>query len=178
MLQYPIPLGIDPLKRRVESARDLDYLWAEFMVTGNEKAVKKIIQVLDWTDGVRDTLSHYLRSTVPVQKKWKILEILESQGEIECDAEKYEIKTDKDLDIAIATKLNEKKFNAADFRKVKEALELTLDDLLRLSVKGAASWSLSSNAKQHEKVFEICQKEVLARSESMQTDLLEIIKKD
>ena len=47
----------------------------------------------------------------------------------------------------------------------------------RLLVAGAARWSLTSNAVQHNRVLEICQEEAISQPKGIAENLQEIIKK-
>ena len=46
ILEEDIPIDFNPLTDSIETAGDLDFLWVEFMVTGNKEAVIKIINTL------------------------------------------------------------------------------------------------------------------------------------
>ena len=61
-LQSGFPRFQNALLRPVRDGLDLDLLWVEFMVTGNQVAVVKIIEVLDWTDLLRQRLQEWLNS--------------------------------------------------------------------------------------------------------------------
>lgn len=56
LLKDGIPVQFDPLTNPIKQGADLDFLWSEFMVTGNEKAVKRIISVLPWYDDHKDLM--------------------------------------------------------------------------------------------------------------------------
>lgn len=45
-IQKGIPIQFDPLTRPIKEAGDLDFLWMEFMATGKEEAVIKVIETL------------------------------------------------------------------------------------------------------------------------------------
>ncbi len=57
-----VPNGLpDPLLGTVTTGMDLDRLWVEFWVSGNDKAIRRIVQVLEWPDQIRDELERWLR---------------------------------------------------------------------------------------------------------------------
>ena len=46
--------------KKTSDGNDLDMLWAEFLITGERKAVLHIINVLEWPDRVREKLNNWL----------------------------------------------------------------------------------------------------------------------
>ncbi len=63
ILESGVPSGIsEPLRSTVSSGLDLDLLWVEFFVSGNDKAIRRIIQVLERPDQIREELNGWLRS--------------------------------------------------------------------------------------------------------------------
>lgn len=99
VLEKAIPIEVNPLAEPVTEAGDLDFLWAEFTITGNKAAIIKIIESLDQDSSLTESLL----------------------------------------------------------------------------LAGAAKWSLSSNCKEHEKVFEICKEELLKASGAIKEVLEEIV---
>lgn len=59
-----------------------------------------------------------------------------------------------------------------EFRKI---INLSNEDIYDMAIKGAASWSLASNAQQHEGIFEICNEEIKVRPQSSKIYLLRIV---
>lgn len=169
-----IPLKFNLLDREIKAANDIDFLWAEFFITGDEKAVRKIIDVLDWLDRIRHKLEAYLTSSVKSDDKQKIMDIFAKEYSIKFKVLNNEIETKDDLDIIISTKLQEGGIKSEPFQEIKKALALTDDDILYMAIKGVANWSLNSNARQHKKVFEICDNEISSRSGSAKIGLLKI----
>jgi hypothetical protein len=54
-LQKGIPIGFDPLTRPIREGGDLDFLWWDFMATGKEEPVLKVIETLkDYDSRNRD----------------------------------------------------------------------------------------------------------------------------
>jgi len=47
VLSGDIPIKFDPLKREIKDGADLDFLWAEFFITGEKEPIGKIIDHLD-----------------------------------------------------------------------------------------------------------------------------------
>ena len=54
-LVYGIPLDFDPLTKPIKQAGDLAFLWVEFIVTGSEKPVLKIIDSLAGPNDIADS---------------------------------------------------------------------------------------------------------------------------
>ncbi len=50
ILKEGILIKFDPVTEPINEAGDLDFLWAEFMVTGNDEAIKRIISVLHFLE--------------------------------------------------------------------------------------------------------------------------------
>ena len=62
-LSFDLPRGLlNPLRGAISSGSQLDLLWVEFFVSGNEAAVRRIIQVLEWPDRIREELERWLLS--------------------------------------------------------------------------------------------------------------------
>lgn len=66
----------------IEGPHILDLLWAEFFVTGASEPILKIISTLDWPDGIRRNLDHWLgqRSLLGGSKRRATADLLASSG--------------------------------------------------------------------------------------------------
>jgi len=174
IIEKGIPIELNPLTREVSDASDLDFLWAEFVITGDENAVKKIISVLGWPDRFRKKLSDYLKSAIAKSEKEAIVNILDKDYNVKCDISAQLIDSFEDLDIFISSHLQSQKDRIERFQKICKALNLTEKDILYMAIKGSAEWSLASNAQQHKKVFEICDMEIRNYAGSAKIKLLRI----
>jgi hypothetical protein len=174
VLEKGIPTGFNPLDKEVKDAGDLDFLWAEFMITGDEKAIQKIISVLDWQDRFRNKLSDYLKSPVAISEKEEITNILDKDFSLRCNTPAQAIVSSEDLDIFVSQQLRSQEDRIEGFQKVRKALNLTEEDILYMAIKGSANWSLNSNAEQHKKVFEICDAEIAKHAGTAKIALLRI----
>lgn len=174
VLKEKMPLELNLLTKEAKNASDLDFLWVEFLVSGDERAVRKIIDVLDWPDKTRQKLDKYLTSSIAASDKENLTGILLKEYGIKCNLPSNQVETKEDLDIIIATNLQKKQAKSESFQEVKKALNLTSDDILYMATKGSANWALNSNAQQHKKVFEICDNEIPKRSGAAKISLLEI----
>jgi hypothetical protein len=174
IIKEGIPIGFNPLDREIKDGSDLDFLWAEFMITGNEKAIQKIIAVLDWQDRFRNKLSDYLKRPIAIPEKEETTDILDKDYNLKCSLSTQEIGSSEDLDIFISSQLQSQEDRIERFRKVRKALNLTEEDILYMAIKGSASWSLNSNAEQHKKVFEICDAEIAKHTGTAKITLLRI----
>lgn len=176
ILNEGIPIEFNLIANKVANANDLDFLWSEFMITGNEAAVKKIIDVLGWPDITREKLQVYLNKNISSVEEEKISKVLEEIG-IKCDIAQKKINTVEDLDMIGANYLRnrpdiEQPSQAfIDFRKI---IGLVNDDIYYIGIKGSAAWSLYSNAGQHRKVFEICDAEIPNHADIVKIVLLRI----
>lgn len=130
------------------------------MITGDEKAVQKIIGVFDRPDRFRSKLSGYLKSAISEGEKEKIINILDKDYNLKCILSAQAIDSAEDLDISVSSQLQSREDRIERFREVRKALNLTDEDILYMAIKGSANWSLNSNAEQHKKVLEICDAEM------------------
>ena len=162
-LDTSLPTELDVFRCPVAGPEDLDYLWVEFYVTGSKQAVRKIVEVLIWPDRVRFKLDRWLRRpAVGFLSKWRrkrVVERLRRVTGIECDLTTNTIKTTEDLDCICSFGLEIRPRTAKEFAKVRAALPFSPSeyDLNYFGTKGAARWSLSSNAYEHPRVLETYQ---------------------
>ena len=173
-LDHDMPIDFNPLTKQISGPNDLDFLWAEFLVSGNAQAVQKIISVLNWPDRAREKLQEYLKSSATIDKKKEIADTMLSNYNIRCNVVDQVIETKDDMDIIMASNLMQRKTPSELFQKVKEALKLNNDEIYYMATKGSANWSLNSNAQQHKKVFEICDGEISKYTGSAKIGLLKI----
>jgi hypothetical protein len=154
-------MKVNALDVPIRTGTDLDLLWVEFSVTGSKAPVVRIVDVLERADRLRQRLDEWLQSQAvgsPAERK-RVEEHLATILGISFDPADTQIVTESDLDTL--SMLRELGFSNEKFEAVKEALPFTLsmDDLHYMSVKGAAAWSLASNAQQHALVLEVCKDE-------------------
>lgn len=153
---------------------ELDFLWAEFGITGDPKAVYKIIGVLDYQDRARVLLQDWLdqakgkvqfqrtekgfsvKQAAPLLAKGTEISVNDVVGLfVRCgfpiDYEQLHVQGPLDIDIQVAIKAKngELKFDELPF-------ELPGDVTLLLAIKHAAVWSLRSCSSWNERVAEIC----------------------
>jgi serine/threonine protein kinase len=155
------PASIDALEWPIEWGGDLDFKWMEFIVTGSKDAVRRIISVLDWPDRIREKLQAWLEKKpilgILSRRRYQANKLREFAG-IECDLHRCQIETADDLDcLSMASRERwEAMRNALPFR-------LSEVDVVYISTKEAARWSLGSFARQHPSVLEVCLEELEAR---------------
>ena len=99
------PFKSNPFNRYVRDGMDLDLLWCEFILTGNQEAVVRIVGVLDWPDLTRERLGDWLRSreVIPIPywsraRRKRVVKRLRDGAQIVCDVDRQEITTAEDLD--------------------------------------------------------------------------------
>ncbi len=172
----PKPLNVFELP--INNPGDLDILWMEFCITGNTKAVVSIIDVLGWSDRVREKLRGWLCST-PRKKSFfdrnprRLANKLTKAGII-FDNSLENILSTQDLDCFVGMdgcNINHEKFGRF------EALlpfGLSQSELNHIWIKSAAKWSLGSNAHQHPLVLETIDSEATKRKDNCRLTLLEI----
>jgi hypothetical protein len=136
----------------IERPESLDLLWAEFFVTGQAEPVERIFTTLDGNDRVRERLTTWLaeRALFGGAKRRASAELLAAAG-IVVDLERRTIVTAGDLDclcFAIAEQ------RVPIFKML--PFELTPEEVMTLATKASALWSLRLNARDHDKVAEVC----------------------
>ena len=172
---------VEPLRQEIRGSDDLDLLWTEFTMTGDTQAVRRIIQVLEWRDSLRENLEtmnlqprFYLLGLDTLLKRRR-LERLRGLAGIEFDYERKRIETVEDLDCLSA--LWELQVSGQRFQEITEALPFALSQEEvenHILLKAVAKWSLASNAKQHVLVLEACEEEIARRDVRAKLALLEI----
>lgn len=140
----------DALTMPLVDPTHVDLQWAELFATGARAPLDRLVGVLDGPDRVRAHLERWL-----AEKRWfggskrrARADVLAALG-LAIDLDARAIRHDGDLDLWA--------WRAAEARTpVFPALELEGDDLIALSLKGAALWSLRLNARDHALVAEVC----------------------
>jgi hypothetical protein len=141
----------------IDDPEVLDRLWGEFIDTGDEAAVRRIVSVLDWDDLVRIRLQAWLSGIRP--ESWSTAPHRDYQQLlVACcfpiDYDNRSVDGPVDLDIHVALLARSHKLKFADL-----PIPLSPKELVRLAMKSAALWSLLAMAKQHEVVAQICETE-------------------
>ncbi|OGW75388.1 MAG: hypothetical protein A2Z72_02970 [Omnitrophica bacterium RBG_13_46_9] len=162
------PLTTAAIIKEVKSALELDCLWAEFLLTGEKEPVEKVIGVLARPDIFRTRLTTWLSGSSPSEENGKIKDILEKYWNIKVDLADKRIVAPADaaidLDIHCGLILRNSTVNkkdlTKDFAELRKVIGLSDEDIFVLVMKSTAAWSLYSNARQHEKVREICSETV------------------
>jgi hypothetical protein len=140
----------------ISTPLDLDICWGEFLVTGSLEVVKRIIEVLDWKDLIRSLMDEALRGLDSggirlSESQWQSfaeLGILISTT----DAVPYpHIAVPGDVDLLIWHRLQKRHEASAALVR-----QLGQEQLVHIATKGAALWSLRSNAEQHPSVKGLC----------------------
>jgi len=163
----------------VTSLSQLDLLWTEFVITGAEEPVRRIIGVMEWPDLIRKKLQNSLHERVSEQapedypEEQLRLHLLDNGFIISKDAGM--VYSAQDLDsFCVLEGCNR---SPERFEAMKSVLpfELSDEDVGHLWMKGSAKWSLCANAQQHTRVRDICVREAEARGGRCRLSLLEIL---
>ena len=135
----------DPLELPIAGPGDLDLLWAAFLVSGAEAPVQRILDVLSWEDRTLAALDRWVRAPglLSYFSRPAALKRLHAAG-LGTDVTQPRLGNVMDVD------LNVWKLMSSGF-KVRDELPFQLPDdhVMHLAIKGAACWSLQSNARQH-----------------------------
>lgn len=173
---------MDIFQKNINTGFDLDLLWVEFVVTGNKKAVLRIIDVLELDDKVREKLCDWLKSE-PHKKllgKWshkRNLKKIVSAG-ILLDYNLKNILSAQDLDCHFF--MDGCNYSSEIFKEGQDQLpfQLSQNEKNHIGLKIAAKWSLCSNANQHPIVLETITSEASKRVGHCRLSLLEIISRN
>ena len=151
------------LPEKVESPGELDLCWSEFLVTGDIATIEKVVAVLDEPDHTRRFLNEVLtgKSTAADSESGERLELTEEDrdqlagvgiviGRQE-DGGAFQVLSPGDLDLLMWIGLKTK---IATCTRIVRSMGESL--VTRMATKGAALWSLQSNAGQHGTVRLLC----------------------
>lgn len=135
----------DPLVMPIAGPGDLDVLWGAFLVSGAEAPVQRILDVLKWEDRTLAALDRWVRSPglLSYFSRPAALKRLHAAG-LGTDVAQPRLGNAMDVDLHVW------KLMSGGF-KVRDELPFQLPDdhVMHLAIKGAACWSLQSNARQH-----------------------------
>lgn len=143
----------DPATSPIGGPGDLDFLWGAFLLTGDAGLVRRIALQLEREDRTLALLRTWFRSTpwFPWARRRKSTQIgrLGEFGFV-LDAEAPLLGNVMDLDLLVWRLM-------AEGLQVRQELPFACSDdfIAHLATKGAACWSLQSNAQQHQRVREV-----------------------
>ena len=177
VLSKELPVPFDPLLNDVENNDDLDFLWAEFFVTGRQEPINKIIKVLDWDDIFRLRLASWMSVKHSAKDIVQLSALLNDRAHIDVDVKKGKIKHEGDLDVLYSAFVNSSSVGnglARDAVNIRLMLGLSEDEMRYISIKGAAIWSLRINSQQHPRVLEFCRLAMKTSSVKVENELKRI----
>ena len=146
------PTFPDAVQAPIKDCGFLDLLWGEFFVTGQAAPIERLFSTLDWDDRVRQRLEAWLRKTSLFggSKRRAAASTLATAGVV-VDLERKVIVSTGDLD-CLCFSIAEQ--SVPIFKLL--PFELTPAEVTALATKASALWSLRLNARDHEKVAEVC----------------------
>ncbi len=174
-VEGPFPVDFDPLTRKVEHPTDLDLLWTEFFISGNELAINKIIDTLDFPEILRPRIHQKLDEDDRGLINSKLIDLLSSELNVKIDPMTTKVLNQEDLDNLMVRELRNPRGDKDALRSLLKMLEVENADLFYMAIKGAAVWSLRSNARQHPAVMDICKNQVTSRRGRSKIVLLRIL---
>jgi hypothetical protein len=147
------------LNKPITHPQHLDFLWGEFLVTGSLEVVKRIIGVLDWKDLVRSLMDEALLNPAAAkiqlsQVQWQSFAELGILIRTTESVSHPHVVVPGDVDLLIWRGLQQKHEASAALVR-----QLDQEQILQLATKGAALWSIRSNAEQHPSIKELCEAE-------------------
>ncbi len=158
--------GDSPVIDIVRTPKDLDLLWVEFSLTGEARPIEKILDVLDQPDRVRDRVMEWLARDRSEEEVARVVGLLEAIG-ISYDRSTNRVVTSGDLDVLSASHLQRTSMQspqARPFMALSQLIHLGRADIVHIAIKGAAAWSLWSNAQTHPQLVAICEQQLDKRS--------------
>jgi hypothetical protein len=150
------------LPEEARGPQHLDLYWGEFLVTGSLEIVKRIIAVLDWPDLTRHLINQALAAAPDAAEgvirlsddQWQSFRelgiLIGATGEVP----RPHVAVPGDVDLLLWQGLQMK--HEASCALVRQ---LEGNPVLYVATKGAALWSLRSNAEQHPGVKRLCEAE-------------------
>jgi hypothetical protein len=166
-----LPSGVDACTMPVEKASDLDMLWAEFMATGEAKAVERVIEVLGRPDVTRRHFEEYLGSGA-VKGDDGLVAAIRNNLWVLADTKMGKILSSKDLDISLSVFALRPEHPREAVAFIRESLGMSNGDMYKAALKGSVAWSLMSNAAEHPRVLAICTESARSESTPVQLALL------
>lgn len=169
------------LERPIRTPTDNDLHWAEFCLTGDVEAVRRLIDVLARPDRVRERLEAWLASEPSLvclpgtaRRRRKALARLRALGLV-CDSVGRSVESREDLDCLVM--LDGLQPSRERYERMKRALPIRLaaDDVTYLGVKATAVWSLAGYAGRHACVLEVCRTEARRRAGPVRLLLRQIV---
>lgn len=137
------------LNDSLENPQVLDQLWAAYQETGNTDCVLKIVSVLDFEDRTRNYLETWLQECSDDELNEYQERLIKWVIPIKYDERTVDGPLDLDLHVALLAKDGQLKFDQLP-------MQIPMPDLIRLSMKSAALWSLLSVANSDPTVAEVC----------------------
>lgn len=150
----------DPLALPLRSARDLDRLWAEFVLTGDEAPVRRVLSALALGDELRAALELWLSLTEGELVATEADRVALAEGaRIDVSLEARAVRTEGDLDLHLLLDGLEFRDGPA-LRRALAALPFALapEALEHATLKASALWSLAQNAPLHPLVRRVCER--------------------
>lgn len=147
------------LPDEIQSPGEMDLCWGEFLVTGNTKVVRRVIDVLDREDLTREFVNQQLQTPSPEtnflsdSERTTLAQVGITLG-LEADEGPDVILSDGDVDILLW--FGVKNGNEVCSKILKAMPEPTQ---IHVANKGAAIWSLQANAQQHGAIRLLCEEE-------------------
>lgn len=135
----------DPLNMPIAEPGDLDVVWSAFLVSGADAPVKRILDVVQGEDRTLAALDRWVRAPglLSFFSRPGQLKRLNAAG-LATDTSQPRLGNTVDVDLHVW-----KLMSAGWQARTELPFPLPDDHVLHLAIKGAACWSLQSNAVQH-----------------------------
>lgn len=146
----------DRLTREIASAWDLDQLWMEFFITGDERPVRRIVEVANREDRIRQRLNAWFEAHPAAADRETMGQRLVALA-LPYDWTTNETSPGIDLDLFFARVAGSREQILVEaFRELRSVLGISDDDVMHMAIKWAAAWALESNCEQHPKLAHLC----------------------
>ncbi len=178
-LKKGIPYPFNPLAQEVKKAVDIDFLWADFFVTGQKEPLLRIIDVVSRDDLFRKKLLEWMLAKHSKIEKKKSSDLLQQEVQIDMDFAKAKIDYPGDMDVMYSSYLTKTARPGQPSKKaleIRKILNLSDEEIEYMMIKAAAVWSLQMSVETHPLVREICLQAAKSRGPHTQFELNAIIK--
>lgn len=173
-LSQEFPLAYDPFVKEINIPYDIEMLWVEYFLTGNSKAIERIVSVLGREDMIRDKVKAYFASDASQEDKALLAERVTKVLAVDVDPTTYEFNSIADFGSILMGRARSRSITVDDFEEFLDQVEISNEEFIRVSTKAEALRSLEAYARRDELVLEAVEDQVMKIDGSSKDALLNI----
>ena len=159
-LERNMPLPFDPLTKEIKIPYDIEMLWAEFFVSGNEEAIRRVLSLVDKPDIIREKILAYLNGDEVTGNKQLLLVRIRKVIGIAIDPETNEIPVTGDLGALMMSRIRQQIASNNDFELLMDQIDVPTEEFLTVATKAEAVRTLETYALRNDKVLKLCQQAI------------------